>query len=388
MSVRHHLGIRAKANSEEYLIPPKVPSSSPASRGFTKVTWRSRLAQLKDLAVSLGSNQYLWGGLAILVVACLYYAFLASLYLVDEVYEVNSLRELVLEEKFTIRVIAPRNDDKQLRSFVSKYSICQAVEEIQVVWGHTANPPPEATDFTYSKTHCPVVFDVLDDEGEWPPIHYGSTNPQFIKTRTEGVFLMDVDMVMECEDLKFVHSVWRSGRETLVGVLPRVHLKDDKTGQYTYHGWNRVWWNGAYSLLLSGGVMAHNAVLQQTFNPEEPLQKLLAKHPECYNVGLTMWASSPRKAPLAKEKEKEKDQGSQHSSKPVVWAQVPVRRSGTTSAHVDAYAEKMADKRVADGGEKRATTCQCLSMLAIALGVNDVPYVRSKAVVAKNKLWW
>ena len=90
---------------------------------------------------------------------------------------------------------------------------------------------------------------------------------------------MDVDMVMECEDLKFVHSVWRSGRETLVGVLPRVHLKDDKTGQYTYHGWNRVWWNGAYSLLLSGGVMAHNAVLQQTFNPEEPLQKLLAKHP-------------------------------------------------------------------------------------------------------------
>ena len=242
MSVRQHLGNRTKASSEENLIP--ASSSEPgseASRGFTKVTWRSRAGQLRDLLVSVGNNRYLWGSMIVLVFACLYYAFLASLYLVDEVYEVNSLRELTLEEKFTIRVVAPRNDDIQLQKFVGRYSICQSVEEIQVVWGHTAEPPPEATSFTYTKTHCPVVFDVVDNELEWPPVHYGTTNPQNIKTRTEGVFLLEVDVEIECEDLKFVHSVWRSGRESLVGVLPRVHVKDPDSAQYTYHGWNRVW---------------------------------------------------------------------------------------------------------------------------------------------------
>jgi hypothetical protein len=387
MSVRQHLGSRTKSNSEEYVILPSgtVPGSE-ASRGFTKVTWRSRAGQLRDIFVYLGTNQYLWYGALVLVVAYLYYAFLASLYLVDEVYEANSLRELTLEEKFTIRVVAPRNNDGQLQNFVGKYSICQSVEEIQVVWGHTAEPPPAATSFTYTKTHCPVVFDVIDAELEWPPIHYGSTNPKYIKTRTEGIFLMEVDMEMRCEDLSFVHSVWRSGRESLVGVLPRVHVKDPVTAQYTYHSWHHVWWNRVYSLVLSGGVMAHNAVLQQTFNPDQPLQKLLAKHPECYNVGLTMWAASAHKRPLSGEG---RGSGKEGVRRPVVWAQVPVTRNGgAASAHMDVHAKKEADKRVANGGKKRATSCECLTMLAADLGIDEVPYSRSKAVVAKKKLWW
>ena len=40
--------------------------------------------------------------------------------------------------------------------------------------------------------------------------------------KDRGVFLMEVDVEMECEDL-IRANVWRSGRETLVGVLPRVH---------------------------------------------------------------------------------------------------------------------------------------------------------------------
>ena len=388
MSVRFSTGNRNKVDpAEESLLPAKSDASGIA-RGFAKATWRSRALQICHTIKSISTNRQVWVCVSVVVVSLLYYAFLGSLYIVDEVYEANSLRELVIEEKFTIRVIAPRKEE-HLQSFISKYSICQSVEEIQVVWGHTQEPPPSASSFTYSKTHCPVVFDILDSESEWPPVHYGSKN---LAVRTEGVLLLESDVLMECDDLKFVHSVWRSGRETLVGVLPRVHMKWNNA-QYTYHGWNRVWWNGFYSLMLSGAVMTHNDILQST-KSSEPLNMLLSKHPECYNVGLSVWSSSTKKLPLKSEAlgvQKNPEDGAK--IRPVVWAQVPVSRKNlggaAESAHVDNMSLTMAKSRVdKHGGERYATTCECLTMLAASLSIQDLPYSSFKAVVAKNKLWW
>ena len=105
-----------------------------------------------------------------------------------------------------------------------------------------------------------VVFDVIDNELEWPLI---ITALQFQEhtDKDRGVF-HGVDVEMGGEDLKFVHSVWRSEEDT--GVLPRVHVKDPTRPTHVLRQKLCVG-NRAYSLVLSGGVMAH-AILQQTFD--------------------------------------------------------------------------------------------------------------------------
>ena len=345
------------------------------------------LSVTKDIVL----NRYFQSAVGVVLAAMLYYAFLAGLYLVDEVHDVSGLRELELAEKLTIRVVAPR-EESALQDFVSKYSICPVVEEIQITWGHTSNKPPSAKSFTYSKTHSTVVFDELvgDDSG-WPRPHYASSLP----SRTEAVMLLDADVLIDCDDLKFVQSVWRSGRETMVGVLPRIHMKweykDGSPTKYTYHGWSRVWWNSAYSLMLSGAAMIHRDILKQTKDCEE-LVKVLKQNPECHNVALSMWMSSKHRNPVKDDDgvPESKVGGDSKAIHPPMWTQVPVRRRPSSaravSAHIDEESQRLWENR---GGESpRATTCQCLTTLAASLQIDDLPYVRSKAVVAKKKLFW
>jgi hypothetical protein len=341
-------------------------------------------------------NRTLQKVVLVVVAAILYYAYLASLYLVDEVHDVNSLRELDIAEKITIRVVAPRKL-LALHNFVGKYSICPVVEEIQIVWGHTTDPPPALSSFTFTKTHSTVVFDELSPNIGWPLVHYASSLP----VRTEAVMLMEADVSMACDDLKFTHSVWRGGRETLVGVLPRVHVKwptaekgSAAPAQYTYHGWERVWWNSAYSLMLTGAVMAHTELLQQT-QKSEKLLRVLSQHPECYNVGLSMWMSSASRSPLSGPQDNPQVGANTTPQRAPMWARVPVSRlssgylgggaSAAASAHVDAEEKRRWERR---SDHPRATTCQCLTMLAVALEISDIPYVRSKAIVARNKWFW
>ena len=307
---------------------------------------------------------------------------------------INEL-QLDLEEKMTIRVIAPRKL-RALQDFVGKYSICPVVEEVQITWGHTKDAPPTADSFTYSKTHSTVVFEqVNNDSGDWPPSHYSSSLP----VKTEAVMLLDADVLIDCEDLKFVQSVWRSGRETMVGVLPRIHMKwtydDGREPEYTYHGWSRVWWNSAYSLMLSGAAVVHRDLLQQT-RTSQSLVNLLSENPECHNVALSMWISSKHRNPL-------KDTGSSDSGalfdsasgasttlRPPVWAQVKVNRRASSALAASAHVDDTEKSKWAARGEDhpKATTCQCLTMLAKALEIEDLAYVRSKAVVARKKFFW
>lgn len=91
-----------------------------------------------------------------------YVLYLSERYQVDEVFHVDRLRDLLLEEKLTIRVHAPL-DRLQLKQFVLHYSICPTVQEIQVLWAqHDLPPHPE--DFPYTLTHSQVAFHVLHSD--------------------------------------------------------------------------------------------------------------------------------------------------------------------------------------------------------------------------------
>ena len=137
--------------------------------------------------------------------------------------------------------------------------------------------------------------------------------------------------------------------------------------------------------------MIHRDILKQTKDCEE-LVKVLKQNPECHNVALSMWMSSKHRNPVKDDDgvPESKVGGDSKAIHPPMWTQVPVRRRPSSaravSAHVDEETQRLWENR---GGESpRATTCQCLTTLAASLRIDDLPYVRSKAVVAKKKLFW
>jgi hypothetical protein len=99
-------------------------------------------------------------GAIVLIALSVYYKYLNSLYAVEEVYMGDKLRELTIDEMFTIRVQEP-TDFSLLKRFVEKYSLCQHVYEIQIQWRSTNTPPvpPMDNHFTFAHTHSRVVFD-------------------------------------------------------------------------------------------------------------------------------------------------------------------------------------------------------------------------------------
>jgi len=294
------------------------------------------------------------------LMAFLYYCYLASLYLVDEVYDAKGPQELELAERFTIRVAAPKSGTS-LASFIQEYSICPAVAEIQVLWNHV-NPPPSKDSFIYSKTHCPVAFEAVHGK----PLSYaGSSN-----TITESVLLLDVSMKLSCTDLTFAHSVWRSGKKSLVGFFPRLHAapeevpathrSHDELGAYgySYYGKYHVWWNSIYSIMLPAGVFADTRMLQQSA-ASSILTNLLRDDPLCYHVGLSVWAAFYAEGG--------------NGSPPPMWVKVPV--AGKIDAdHIS------ADKHGI-----------CLDKLTRELKLSpqqQIRYAASKSVRASDSWFW
>jgi hypothetical protein len=180
----------------------------------------------------------------------IYYLYLNHLYLLDEVLEIDKLREKTMDEKLTL-IIEPSISEPSLRSFVSYYSLCTCVHEIIIAW-ETSNFP-SSDYFQYAHTHSKVTFSKRLVSSSYPSIYDIYVGDQY-KIDTEGtdyirseliariicntstcsfcidwnsfvsaVMFMDVDIHVSCEDLAFTHNVWRSGNESIVGYFPRLH---------------------------------------------------------------------------------------------------------------------------------------------------------------------
>jgi len=295
-------------------------------------------------------------------VLSVYYMYLTSLYLVDEVYDGDGPRELELVEKLTIRVVASQASSS-LSEFVSKYSLCQCVEEVQILWTGT-EPPPSPTSFVYAHTHSRVTFSQVVA----PAVHAsrGTTTAAQIlaqpssPTATESVLLLDVSVKVDCVDIQFAHSVWRSSASssppssssssTLVGFFPLVHQK--KAQKYSVFDWKYVWWNGAYSLMHADGVLVHKALIER-LGKDASLVQFLAQRPECYEFALAALAVKER--PLG----------------PPMWVNVPAAGVRTPASSISATVRG-----------------DCLDSLANMLAIENFPYSTHKSSRANSFLFW
>ena len=115
-------------------------------------------------------------GIVLILSACIAeYGYLTSLYLVDEYYDVKIPREISTKDKTTIRIVSM--NEAAIISFVSHYSICQCVHEIQVVipGSNEEEAFKLSKQFVYTKTHSRVQVDQVglssEDKYYWMLYH-------------------------------------------------------------------------------------------------------------------------------------------------------------------------------------------------------------------------
>jgi hypothetical protein len=80
---------------------------------------------------------------------------------------------------------------------------------------------------------------------------------------TNGIFSVDDDMRIPCSELAIAFDVWRGSKQSLVGFMPRIDIR--KRGKLFYRCWWRVWWEGAYSIILTKAALLHHDFFKAYF---------------------------------------------------------------------------------------------------------------------------
>ena len=81
--------------------------------------------------------------------------------------------------------------------------------------------------------------------------------------------IVDDDMRVPCTELDFAFDVWRGSQQSIVGFMPRVHLRD-ASGALTYRAWWKVWLTGSYSIVLTKAAFLHHKYFQMYFDRMPP----------------------------------------------------------------------------------------------------------------------
>ena len=138
-----------------------------------------------------------------------------------------------------------------MQEAVEHYAKCPITKYVYIIWSEK-NPPPERITAKYAHVRRPQIF--------FSSHAKDSLNNRFkplLKGHTDAIFAVDDDMRVSCGDLELAYETWRGAKRTLVGFMPRLHLRG-KNGQLVYRCWWRVWWHGVYSIILTKAAIMHH----------------------------------------------------------------------------------------------------------------------------------
>lgn len=292
-----------------------------------------------------------------------YYMFLCNLYLVDEIMEIKGPSELEINEKFTIRVLAPPSR-KDLNNFILEYSICPSVHEIQVVW-HEDGPPPLKSSFPFAHTHSDVTFHTAPDTKNLHKLIYAD-----IPTETEAVLLIDADVFVDCQHLAFTQSVWRSSYDALVGFFPRLVSKTPDSTEYSLLGWRNILWESSYSIMLPAGVMLKKSYLQ-SLSKSTDVERFLTDNPFCTETSLPLWTVSL-------------------SAPAPIFVDIPytIRSEVRTVSHSELARKNSGNSAIPDVKGRSEVQGKCVSDLVKLLNIEKFPQSSYKATIASTHVFW
>jgi hypothetical protein len=223
-----------------------------------------------------------------MVAAVAYYTYLSSLYIVDETMECPR-RPLSLEKQLiTFRVGCFGGEQcSDLDSFINHYSACTVTNQIQIFHARkdwkTQRPTRKAI-YLHSDAESDAIMSYLGSsnlaatEGNclvlvpFGVVLLVSCMVSFVRSAADGssgsnnvtfvagVLYLNPRHKITCADLEFVHNVWSSSPDAVVGFSPLLSITGSGTGVRLL-GSLHVWWYGAYTLFTSSGVFKSRNLL-------------------------------------------------------------------------------------------------------------------------------
>lgn len=175
-------------------------------------------------------------------------------------------------------------------------------------------------------------------------------------------------MRVPCNDLALALEVWRGSSKSLIGFMPRIHIRGPSSS-LVYRCWWRVWWTGAYSIILTKAALLHHDFFHAYFQlMPVHVRELIDKKRNCEDLAMQFLIANMTSLPPIYVKGHLQDKGSLNG--------ISTHQNVLTAGHMQER----------DG---------CLNELVTAFG-NRNPLVRSHIVVdsAANRwthtpsTWW
>ena len=104
-------------------------------------------------------------------------------------------------------------------------------------------------------------------------------------------------MRITCEDLALGYQVWRTSPRTLIGFMPRIHLRK-YDGLYEYRCWWKVWWEGTYSIILTKAAFLHHDFFNlYTYVMPQSIRDLVDERMNCEDIAMQFLISNHTSLP-------------------------------------------------------------------------------------------
>jgi hypothetical protein len=109
---------------------------------------------------------------------------------------------------------------------------------------------------------------------------------------TDGIFAVDDDMRVPCQELDFTFDVWRNSQDSIVGFMPRVHVRSP-SGTMVYRAWWYIWWTGSYSIILTKAAFLHHKYFSMYHNQlPKSMLKYIDDHRNCEDIAMQFVVSN------------------------------------------------------------------------------------------------
>jgi hypothetical protein len=175
------------------------------------------------------------------------------------------------------------------------------------VWSESKEVPERLRKKYDSETRKPKVNFLVQDfdslNNRFRPI------PPELKT-SSAVYSVDDDVRVRCEDLAVALEVWRGSRESIVGFMPRLHIRRSE-GNLDYRCWWKVWLRGQYSIVLTKAALFNAKYLAEyTYHMPETVRQLVDTERNCEDLAMQFLISNSSHLPPIMVKSRLEDLGS------------------------------------------------------------------------------